>query len=91
MCKRLTLLLVFTLMICSISLLFSPVIRGVLPNSVGLWKLMNDIVLVSQHWFNIKQLWRLISTNNIATGMVRGSQVRFQSTKNTFSIHPNLS
>jgi hypothetical protein len=56
MCKRLTLLLVFTLMICSISLLFSPVIRGVLPNSVGLWKLMNDIVLVSQHWVNIKQL-----------------------------------
>jgi hypothetical protein len=28
----------------------------------------------------------LFSTNNIARGMVRGSQVRFQSTKNTFSI-----
>jgi hypothetical protein len=26
-----------------------------------------------------------ISTNNIARGMVRGSQVRFQSTKNTLS------
>jgi hypothetical protein len=30
----------------------------------------------------------LISTNNIATGMVRGLQVRFQSTQNTLSIHP---
>jgi hypothetical protein len=28
----------------------------------------------------------VISTNNIATGMVRGSQVRFQSTKNTLSF-----
>jgi hypothetical protein len=31
---------------------------------------------------------RIISTNNIARGMVRGSQVRFQSTKSTLSIHP---
>jgi hypothetical protein len=29
-----------------------------------------------------------ISTNNIARGMVRGSQLRFQSTKNTLSIPP---
>jgi hypothetical protein len=28
----------------------------------------------------------IISTNNIAKGMVRGSQVRFQSTKSIFSI-----
>jgi hypothetical protein len=32
----------------------------------------------------------LISTNNIARGMVRGSQVRFQSTKNTFSIFKTI-
>jgi hypothetical protein len=32
-------------------------------------------------WANV-----LVSTNNIARGMVRGSQVRFQSTKSTFSI-----
>jgi hypothetical protein len=30
-----------------------------------------------------------ISTNNIATGIVRGSQVHFQSTKNMLSIHPS--
>jgi hypothetical protein len=32
---------------------------------------------------------QLISTNNIATGMVRGSQVCFQSTENMFSL-PHL-
>jgi hypothetical protein len=31
-------------------------------------------------------LLSIISTNNIARGMVRGSQVRFQSTKNTLSF-----
>jgi hypothetical protein len=46
----------------------------------------NDKVIISNNKFQI--ILCLISTNNIARGMVRGSQVRFQSIKNTLSSHP---
>jgi hypothetical protein len=56
--------------------------------------LQAKLVLVSYKLIQVSHILKFmlvngvtcISTNNIATGMVCGSQVRFQSTKNTFSF-----
>lgn len=71
----------------------------VFTNSIYLQLLQGALVML------LKEVWRAVlpkikiylSTNNIARGMVRGSQVRFQSTKNTllfnfisdFTLPPN--
>jgi hypothetical protein len=45
--------------------------------------------VMHRHRVGILDVIGPISTNNIATGMVRGSQIRFQSTDSTLSIHPS--
>jgi hypothetical protein len=53
---------------------------------------------VQEFWFDVPSPFlntelvsgRVISTNNIVTGMVRGSQVRFQSTKITLCLNIKL-